>query len=394
MLTTGHLGLKKPEGTDVVNIDDINSNMDKIDTEVVKKASASTDGRMSKEDKAKLDSVASGANKYVHPSTHGASMILQDSSHRFISDSEKNKLGGIQSGAQRNRSISDSVNSTSSTTAASSKAVKVINDKVEQVNTSMADIANKVRNDNRENVFIGKHTGENNTSGSGNTANGAGSFASNTIGSYNTLNGVNSLYANKTGSYNTANGFSALAYRQDGSHQTNLSNCSGLGFNARVSASNQVQLGNSQTTTYCYGSVQNRSDERDKTDIQETKLGLDFILALRPVEYRWDYRDDYFKEVEKEDGTKELKKIPKDGSKKRSRFHQGFIAQEVKTIIDNTGIDFAGYQDHSIKGGCDFLSLGYTEFIAPMVKAIQEQQKIIETLQGKINTLKSKVSAS
>ncbi len=89
MLTTNNLGLKKPEGTDVVDINDINGNMDKLDAEVVKKASTTEDGRMSKGDKAKLDGIANGANKYVHPSTHTATMIIEDSSHRFVTDAEK-----------------------------------------------------------------------------------------------------------------------------------------------------------------------------------------------------------------------------------------------------------------------------------------------------------------
>lgn len=94
----------------------------------IPKVTSSSDGLMSKEDKSKLDGVESGANKYVHPSSHAASMITQDSSHRFVSDSEKstwngkastaivttsanglmsasdkNKLDGISSGAQPNQ---------------------------------------------------------------------------------------------------------------------------------------------------------------------------------------------------------------------------------------------------------------------------------------------------
>lgn len=52
---------------------------------------ATTDvaGLMSAEDKAKLDGIAEGANKYTHPATHSASMITQDAAHRFVSDTEK-----------------------------------------------------------------------------------------------------------------------------------------------------------------------------------------------------------------------------------------------------------------------------------------------------------------
>ena len=52
-------------------------------------ATQSTAGLMSAEDKEKLDGIAEGANKYVHPSTHAASMITQDSTHRFVTDVEK-----------------------------------------------------------------------------------------------------------------------------------------------------------------------------------------------------------------------------------------------------------------------------------------------------------------
>ena len=52
-------------------------------------ATQSTTGLMSAEDKEKLDGIAEGANNYMHPSTHAASMITQDSTHRFVTDVEK-----------------------------------------------------------------------------------------------------------------------------------------------------------------------------------------------------------------------------------------------------------------------------------------------------------------
>ncbi|MBP2116259.1 C1q-like domain-containing protein [Paenibacillus silagei] len=98
MKTTGNLGLKKPDGTDIVDITDLNGNMDILDTAVkaaqdhaadaVKhitaaertawNAKASTAvatttaaGLMAGADKSKLDSVAQGANNYVHPNHTG-----------------------------------------------------------------------------------------------------------------------------------------------------------------------------------------------------------------------------------------------------------------------------------------------------------------------------------
>ena len=53
------------------------------------------------------------------------------------------------------------------------------------------------------------------------------------------------------------------------------------------------------------------------------------------------------------------------------------------------GVDFGGYQDHSVNDGEDVKSLGYVEFIAPLVKAVQEQQQQIEELKGRIEVLEN-----
>lgn len=56
-------------------------------------------GYMTPELKKKLDGIAMGANNYVHPSSHPASMITQDATHRFVSDTEKNTWNGKASTA-------------------------------------------------------------------------------------------------------------------------------------------------------------------------------------------------------------------------------------------------------------------------------------------------------
>ena len=52
-------------------------------------ATQSANGLMSAADKKKLDGVATGANNYQYPATHPASVIVQDSTHRFVTDTEK-----------------------------------------------------------------------------------------------------------------------------------------------------------------------------------------------------------------------------------------------------------------------------------------------------------------
>ena len=183
---------------------------------------------------------------------------------------------------------------------------------------------------------------------------------------YNTGVGYRALNALTTGEFNVGVGYNAGRYLVSGAPSQTVTNTSAIGYDARVSGDNQVQLGNSSTTTYVYGTVQNRSDARDKADVRDTELGLDFIEKLRPVDYRWDMRDDY------EDGTP-------DGTRKRERFHHGVIAQEVLAL----DAGFGGVQDHSLDGGDDVLTVGYDEFVAPLIKAVQELSARVRELEGR-----------
>jgi len=246
------------------------------------------------------------------------------------------------------------------------------------------------------NTSIGTNTLRDNSDGFSNTVIGAYAMERNTTGDGNTAVGGGALYSAVLINNNTAIGRDAL------NGNTLYSNCSGLGANTVVTASNQVQLGDSATTTYVYGTVQNRSDLRDKTEVRNTVLGLDFINELRPVDYKWDMREDYKTEKPNElalDATDEEKEaykilmdawlesvkldnITHDGTHTRNRYHHGLIAQEVQDVIEASGVDFGGFQDHSVSGGQDVLSIGYNELIAPMIKAIQELTARINVLEN------------
>jgi hypothetical protein len=253
--------------------------------------------------------------------------------------------------------------------------------------------------DATDNVAVGYGALYNSTSGDYNVAVGRDALL-NSSGNRNTGVGYNAGLGIFTGAENTAVGNQSIYYQDNVSFSTgvgsaslisslaSLSNASAFGYDSTVTGNNQVQLGNASTTTYVYGTVQNRSDLRDKTDVRDTTLGLDFVMSLRPVDYKWDMRDFYrpAPPVRPEDPTDEqamadfktevaawretakLANITHDGSKKRTRYHHGFIAQEVMAL----NAEFGGIQDHKIAGGEDVLSLGYDEMIAPLVKAIQE----------------------
>jgi len=263
------------------------------------------------------------------------------------------------------------------------------------------------------NTAVGFNALEVNTSGEYNTAVGHFSLAKNQDGNRNVAVGFVALENNTSGGNNVGVGEWALNYNQTGGTNTAIgtdalynstthSNSTGLGYLAQVNGSNQVQLGNQFTNTYVYGTVQDRSDLRDKAEIRDTVLGLDFINKLRPVDYKWDMREDYRAnkltrlELNATDEEKEAYKILvdewlesnkmenliHDGTHVRNRYHHGLIAQEVKSVIEESGVDFGGFQDHKLNGGEDVLSIGYDELIAPMIKAIQELKAEIELLKS------------
>ena len=146
-----------------------------------------------------------------------------------------------------------------------------------------------------------------------------------------------------------------------------------------------------------YNTVNSRSDLRDKTEVRNTVLGLDFINELRPVDYKWDMREDYRTEMPSQGELSDedfkilidewlesckVENLTHDGTHKRTRYHHGLIAQEVQDVIEASGVDFGGFQDHKVNGGGDVLSIGYTELIAPMIKAIQELTARINALEN------------
>jgi hypothetical protein len=209
-----------------------------------------------------------------------------------------------------------------------------------------------------------------NTTGSNNTASGYQALYSNTTGFSNTASGVSALYSNTTGYFNTASGAWAGYTITTGDNNTfvgafsdasanNLSNATAIGYEAIVNDSNMIRIGNAAVTVI-QGQVDfsRVSDFRLKKDIEEIQQGLDFVKALRPVQYRL-----------------------KSGNE---RIDFGFIAQEIEALLGT---------DYNVLGiGADAdraLSLRYADFIAPMVKAIQEQQGEINELTARLARLEA-----
>ena len=183
------------------------------------------------------------------------------------------------------------------------------------------------------------------------------------------------LFRSTGGFYNTAIGHYA-ASGMDG-----LINTVAIGAGAIVTATNQARIGNANTNSIG-GQVSwtTVSDRRFKTDIQETIPGLAFVMKLRPVTYH----------IDKAAMKSYLKsRMPDFDSNSNSILQTGFIAQEVEQAAKESNYDFSGVDKP--KNENDFYGLRYAEFVVPMVKAMQEQQKIIEDQKAKIDSLEKRL---
>ena len=227
------------------------------------------------------------------------------------------------------------------------------------------------------NVLIGRSTATALTSGNGNVVIGGNAAQALTSGTNNVILGVSSGVGQTTQSNNTICGYNS---RCTDTLAVSRANCGIFGdaIIGVLTGDNEIQIGKSTTTVYTYASA-TRSDARDKADIKPEPLGLNFIEKLKPVQYKWNYREDY----NEQDADGNIIQLANDGSKKRNRFHNGFIAQDIKDTMTELNTDWAGLKYGSHNGGTDVYNIDYSELIAPMVKAIQELQQRIKVLETK-----------
>ncbi len=156
-------------------------------------------------------------------------------------------------------------------------------------------------------------------------------------------------------------------------------NATALGAGAVVDASNKVRIGNSAVTVI-EGQVPftTPSDGRYKFNVREDVKGLDFILQLRPVTYQFDVKrfDEQMNHQANATGATENYALQAAYTEASQIRRSGFIAQEVEKAANATGYDFSGIIKPKTEQ--DHYSLSYDAFVVPLVKAVQDQQAIID----------------
>ena len=242
-------------------------------------------------------------------------------------------------------------------------------------NTAVGAFALKANTFGDNNTAVGRQALESNTTGFSNTAVGVNALDSNTFGESNTAVGVNALQSNDVGAYNVAVGLQALNANVIGSSNTAVghlagSACTGdenvfIGKSAAgstTSISNQVNIYNGSAiarftgAAVAWGFI---SDQRDKKNIEDLTIGLDFINQLKARKFAWEMRNS---DVDK------------------GKEASGFISQEVLQVVNDNNAAYTGLVDTS---NPEQYTLAATNLIPILVKAVQELSAKVAELEAK-----------
>jgi hypothetical protein len=233
-----------------------------------------------------------------------------------------------------------------------------------------------------DNIGIGYNALFFNSTGVNNFAFGNNSLKENNTGNNNIALGYQSLKSNSNGgSDNIALGFESFRDFVAGDGNIAIGKEAGLsllvgtnniliGAGAQPSVNNandEITLGNmSQYTVLRIGTnvITTTSDRRDKTDIIDIKEGINFLMQLKPVTFTWNTRDQL----------------------NVGRKSAGFIAQDLLSLQKSSSI--GDNLDLVSENNPEKLEARYNNLLPVMVKAIQDQQTIIEQLKKELAELK------
>lgn len=244
------------------------------------------------------------------------------------------------------------------------------------------------------NMVTGTGAGAALTTGSNHVIIGDGAGVSLSSGQSSVAVGYQSMYTTTSGNNNTGVGYQAGDAVTTGSNNTFLgseadgaatfSNQTAIGYQATCTADNTMVLGNASVVNvrpmsdagcdlghasfrwqdvYASNGIIQTSDGDLKTIAPGFNYGLGFVNKLKPIEFKW-----------------------ADGGK---RTHLGFNAHDVNQLIESKQVaDFGGL----IKPDDDETPMGLrmTEFIAPLVAAVQQLSSELESVKATLTAVQRK----
>jgi hypothetical protein len=133
-------------------------------------------------------------------------------------------------------------------------------------------------------------------------------------------------------------------------------------------------------------SISAPSDIRLKENIQDETIGLDFINDLRPVTFQWKKAKDISDEMELHDPDSDERVM-------NGKFNHGFIAQEVKAVIDNHSDIKDGFGMWSESGSDNRQRIAEGELMSILVKSVQELSAKNDSLETSNQALIARIEA-
>ena len=271
------------------------------------------------------------------------------------------------------------------------------------LNTAIGTYAMLQSTSGTQNVAVGRGSLQRNN-GQMNVALGNESMAGNYNGSFTIAIGFRTLQNTQGAQYNTVIGYLAGAKYDNGYNNVFLGantdvngpgyyNVIAIGQGTICTAPSQVTMGNPATSSYrAYSFWSNISDGRYKRNVKEDVPGLSFINKLRPVTYTLDASGlDQFlnRGRERQPGSEAQAVMQKALKAKEAVVQTGFVAQEVEKAARELGYNFSGIQKPG--DDKDVYGLSYSEFVVPLVKAVQElheKDKEIDNLKAEVAELR------
>jgi len=226
------------------------------------------------------------------------------------------------------------------------------------------------------NTAVGFQAGLTVSTGSNNTLIGQGAGQDITDGAYNTCLGFQTMThdRNTNGNRNTVIGSFA------DTSSTNSDDQIILGYNVIGTGNNAFTFGKDGTDSnidFGATSITAPSDERYKEEITSSTAGLSFINDLRPVTFKWKKEKDVPSDHKSYVADSDTRVMGRG-----EKIQHGFVAQEVKAVIDNHSEVKDGFGMWKVDDSDGRQRLAPSELIPMLVKAIQELSAEVTALKG------------
>ena len=246
-------------------------------------------------------------------------------------------------------------------------------------NTAVGEDAGYYLTTGLDNTFIGSRAGQGTSTGTGNYNTFVGSNAGSKItsatnniliGAYAAANFYATASALTTGANNIVIG------NQSEVQKANSNSSIVLGHGIQSTGDNDFdfgKVGNVVTNDFDTDAAWSRvSDVRKKRNIQDDRLGLEFINKLRTVTHQW---------IPSNELPEGFPDYNEENNMNLDITIHGMIAQEVKQALDEVGCDtFGGWKERT--NGIQTLSREM--FVIPLIKSVQELSAKVAELEDKL----------